>query len=275
MRQAVYALSIFLAGSWASAEEPKTTPVAVPFELLPTKHIAVQVRVNGKGPYRVVFDTGAPIMLLGVRAAKESGVLGKPDQAPIFGMLGSGGQVQIKSLELGSLKAENIPTIVMDHPVVGIMSQLFGPIDGIVGFPFFARYTMTVDYQAKELTFVPNGYQPADALRAMLSSVMALTDSKSVGKVLAPGGQLGLVVRKPAGDAEAGVRVDDVMAGGSAAAAGIRAGDRLLDLDGRWTDTVADVYRAASYLKPGKPATALVKRAGKETLLQVIPRAGI
>ena len=45
--------------------------------------------------------------------------------------------------------------MVMDHPTVEAISKTVGPIDGIVGFPFFARYRMTLDYQAKKLTFVP------------------------------------------------------------------------------------------------------------------------
>src|SRR5207302_5303192 len=44
------------------ADEPKpTVPATVPFELLETKHMAVKIKLNGKGPYRVIFDTGAPV----------------------------------------------------------------------------------------------------------------------------------------------------------------------------------------------------------------------
>ena len=39
-------------------------PVSVPFELLKSGHMAVQVKVNGKGPYWLIFDTGAPTSLL-------------------------------------------------------------------------------------------------------------------------------------------------------------------------------------------------------------------
>ena len=33
---------------------------SVPFELIKTQHMVVSIKVNGKGPYRLVFDTGAP-----------------------------------------------------------------------------------------------------------------------------------------------------------------------------------------------------------------------
>ena len=43
-------------------------------------------------------------------------------------------------------------------------AKKYGSIEGIVGFPFFARYKMTVDYAAKEMTFVPNGYKATDVM---------------------------------------------------------------------------------------------------------------
>jgi hypothetical protein len=140
--------------------------------------MAVQLLINGKGPYRVIFDTGAPITLLGSRAAKESGVVTAGSSLPLFGMLGGTGQVPIKQLQLGTLVAQDIPTMVMDHPAIDIMSKAFGRIDGILGFPFFARYKMTLDYQNRELTFAPSSYRPPDALKAMMTTVMTFADNR-------------------------------------------------------------------------------------------------
>ena len=46
------------------ADQPKAQPATVPFEMLQkgklvSGHFTVQVKVNGKGPYRLIFDTGA------------------------------------------------------------------------------------------------------------------------------------------------------------------------------------------------------------------------
>jgi membrane-associated protease RseP (regulator of RpoE activity) len=272
----VWALGIGLAFAPAEkAEESGAKPIAVPFELLPTKHIAVQVRINGKGPYRVIFDTGAPVLLLGSRAAKESGVLGGGAPAPIFGMLGGTGQFSIKKLELGALVAKDISTVVMDHPAIEVLSSVFGPLEGIVGFPFFARYKMTIDYQKQELTFTPSGYRPPDALKAMLATMMAFADDQPTKNILAPGALWGLVVQKKDGSDESGVEVVSVASGGPAAAAGIRVGDRVLSVDGRWTDSVIDLYRAAGYVKPNVTAPVIIRRDGKDLELAVRPRAGL
>src|SRR5271170_771338 len=182
----VFALAV---PAWADA--PDSTPVKVPFELLKTKHITVMVKVNGKGPYKLIFDTGAPITLLNNRIAKDAGLL-KGVPKPAFTVFGSMGEVKIDELDVGGQKAEKVPGIVMDHPTVEAISKAFGPIEGIVGFPFFARFKMTLDYQAKTMTFVPNGFEPPDVMRALMQAL--LSSAASTGpKVLAPAGQWGIL----------------------------------------------------------------------------------
>src|SRR4029079_16119299 len=57
----------------ARAQSP-SDPIKVPFELLPSGHFLVDVTLNGKGPYKLIFDTGAPLTLLNNRIAKDGGV---------------------------------------------------------------------------------------------------------------------------------------------------------------------------------------------------------
>ena len=54
-------------------EESKGT-VIVPMTRLPSGHFLVKVKLNGQGPYQLVFDTGAPLMLLNSKIAKAGGV---------------------------------------------------------------------------------------------------------------------------------------------------------------------------------------------------------
>ena len=169
-------LLLFIPSIWADQKD--TPPASVPFELLTTKHIAIKIMVNGKGPYRVIFDTGAPVLLLNNRIAKESGVLDKNARPLLFSLFGAAGEAKIKTLQIGDLKATDVPAIVMDHPALEVISKFLGPIEGIVGFPFFARYKMTLDYQARRLTFVPNGFDPPDVMKAIMDMVMSLAGDK-------------------------------------------------------------------------------------------------
>ncbi|MBX9583579.1 MAG: aspartyl protease family protein [Gemmataceae bacterium] len=257
------------------ADKAAAETVVVPFELLDSRHMAVQVKLNGKGPYRLVFDTGAPMNLINNRIAKESGVVDAKTKRPGFAPFGAMPNAQtINTLEIGPAKLEKVSTMVMDHPTVAAISEALGPIDGIIGFPFFARYAMTVDYQKRELTLVPNGYVPGDYLQGLMNKMMTASQSQDPA-VLAPAAVWGLVVAKDKGDDEAGVVVEKVLDGGAAAAAGLKAGDRLLTVNGRWTDTVADAFRAAESVKPGKPAAVVVRRADKEVKLTVKPAKGV
>jgi hypothetical protein len=251
--------------------EPKVAkPVTVPFDLLKTKHITLDVKVNGKGPYRVIFDTGAPMTVLNNKLAKAAGL---PAGGGIFGGL----PATVKSLKVGDLEAEKVSAVIMDHPLLELMSKEkdIGPIYGIVGFPFFARYKTTVDYKAKKLTFAPNGFDPPDVLKEMESAIEGLLSGKQPVKVLAPAAQWGLVVEKAKDDEEAGVTIKEVMPGSAAAGAGLKAGDRLLTLDGRWTDSIADLYTAAGYVKAGTAVKVVVTRDKKEKTLTVKPAAGL
>src|ERR1700761_6727377 len=91
-----------------SAQAPKPKTVTVPLEVLKTKHLAIQVNINGKGPYRLIFDTGAPIVLLSNSVAKESGVLPKDAKAPAFTLFGAMGQFQANSIAVGDAKVEKM-----------------------------------------------------------------------------------------------------------------------------------------------------------------------
>jgi Aspartyl protease/PDZ domain len=263
-----------LAQAPPAEKKPDGKPIVVPFELLKSRHIAVEVMVNGKGPYRLIFDTGAPTNLINNKVAKEAGVSKKDDKGtglPLFGMAGA---KTIDTLEVGGVKMEKVPVIVMDHPTVSAISKALGPIEGIVGFPFFANYKTTVDYQKKELTFTPNGYVPGDVMQGLMDKLMSGTKGKPEPRIVAPAAAWGFAVDKHEKDEDAGVTVKDVLADSAAAEGGLKSGDRLLTLDGRWTDSVSDTFSATSMVKPGRSVVLVVKRDGKEMKLNVKPAKG-
>jgi hypothetical protein len=266
-----------------SVKDSKATPkdqkpITVPFEMLKTGHITVMVKVNGKGPYKLIFDTGAPLTLINTKVGKEAGLI-KDGKKPLFGGIFGASDVKVDTLEVGQQKAEGVAAMVMDHPTVEAISKAFmkeaGPIDGIVGFPFFARFKMTMDYKAKTLTFVPNGYNPPDVLKSMQAALMGDLTNPDAVKILSPAAQWGFLPAKEDKDDEAGVTIKEVFPGGAAAAAGLKSGDRLLTIDGRWTDTIPDLYRAAEYIKPGTTIVATVHRDGKEITIKVKPTSGL
>lgn len=283
----VAALSVFVSMGTAAPQEkdaPKKEPlkaddkpIVIPFELLKSRHMAIQVKVNGKGPYRVVFDTGAPTNLLTNKVAKEAELVDKKAKGG-FSLFGGAPEPKvIKKFEVGGLVLEGMPTMVMDHPTVAAIAGEVGPLEGLIGFPFFARYKMTIDYEKKEMTLVPNGYVPGDAMQGLQDKLMkgALGGEKPEPKMVAAAAVWGFTVDKAKADEDAGVKVTEVLAEGPAAAGGLKVGDRLLTLDSRWTDSVGETFIAASNVKPGRTVTLVVLRDGKEVKLTVKPSKGL
>jgi hypothetical protein len=264
----------------AAKEELKPIPEVVKFELVPSGHFIVKVKLNGHGPYNLIFDTGAPSTLITPKIAREAGLVEKAKDRPLIPLFGMMGQVKVKDFQVGDVKAADVSAMILDHPTVKLFSKeyerKYGSIEGIVGFPFFAQFKMTVDYKAQEMTFVPNGYKATDVMQDLMQTVMsAMSSSKPQPRVAAPAGLWGLELKKDSGDEAEGVDVKSVLSGGPAAEAGLKVGDRVLTIDGRWTDTLADAYMAASFVKPGKPVAVVLKRDGKEVKLTVSPKPGL
>jgi PDZ domain/Aspartyl protease len=273
--------SLARAGNALELQVPTNAPRAaktvrskavIPFEMLPTNHMLVEARINGKGPYRLIFDLGAPITLLNNRVSEASGVI-KAD-APRSFLFGMRGEAEVDKLQVGELSVAKLPVIVFDHPFLSALEQVADRrIDGLMGFTFFARYKTTIDYQARQMTFEPIDYQVRDLLKELPDRLLGPKVARQ--RVLAPTGIYGMRLGEPASGVDSpGIRIAEVLAGSPAERAGLRAGDVLVALDGRWTTSVADVFQAAAAAVPGRETTAVVCRNGKEQPLTIRPADG-
>ena len=270
-------LTIALAASLQAQAVPDAKPIKVPFKLLPSRHMLIEVSINEKGPYKLIFDTGAPLNIVTSRLGKETGLSKKGGG---LAALLSGGldQVEIGTMTLGDASAKKVAAVVIDHPTVKAISDAFsaeyGPIDGIVGFPFFARFATTVDYQKKELSLSPREYKPGNYIEDLTKSLSEASENAGKAKVVGPAGLWGYTLTKAKSDGEPGVTVGEVYEGTPAAKAGLKAGDRVLTIDGRWTDTLGDAHVAVSLVKPGRNADVTLTRDGKALTLGVTPTVG-
>jgi membrane-associated protease RseP (regulator of RpoE activity) len=255
---------------------PRQAPdeaVVVPFEMLPSNHMVVKAKVNGKGPYRFIFDLGAPVTLLSNHAAEESGTVDK--DAPKSFLMSTRGEASIDKFEIGDLKADDVPVLVMDHPVLDALGSVLNrKLEGIIGYTFWAHYRMTIDYQAKQMTFVPVDFEVRDLMKDLPSRLAGPKKAKTL--VLAPHGLFGLSVGDPEGGLKApGVPVLAVLSGSPAASAGLKPGDVLVSLDGRWTTSVTDTYAAALGAEPNQPVKLVYLRDGEERTISVTPKEGL
>jgi hypothetical protein len=257
------------------APQPKVAKAGkhvVPFVMLPTNHMLVEAKINGKGPYRLIFDLGAPITLLSNRASEASGVV--KEDAPRAFLFGMRGEAEIDKLEAGGLTAERLPVMVFDHPVLTALGDALGRrIDGIIGFTLFARYRTTIDYQTRKMTFEPVDYRVRDLLKELPDKMLGPKVARE--RVLSPLGVWGIRLGRPTGGLDdPGVRVTAVDEDSPARRGGLKPGDIITTLDGRWTASIADVFAAAADAEPGRPADVMILRDGKEMTLSITPAEG-
>lgn len=121
----------------------------VPFRLL-NNHVYVEATVNGKGPYTFIVDTGGHT-LLSPRVIKEVGLKSAGDAA----MSGAGektassGYARYDEIAIGKARLRD---------QVGFTIQIYEPsvegiqVDGMIGFEYFSRFAVRLDYGAHTMT---------------------------------------------------------------------------------------------------------------------------
>jgi predicted aspartyl protease len=125
---------------------------AVPFEL-EHGHIFVSAFVNGRGPFRFGFDTGASGIGRVDSSLASALSLPKVDRARNSDgvTVKTADVVAVESLRLGGVEKRNVRLISRDYN--GGRPTWLQPIMGIIARDFFADQVVTIDYPAKEITF--------------------------------------------------------------------------------------------------------------------------
>lgn len=121
----------------------------VAFRLAPPNGAAiiVPVRLNGKGPYDFVLDTGATLTCIHTELAAT---LGLPAARGISGIgAGAGGTgrmrlVRIDSIRVGAATASDLPACAID---LGHVRGAGVPADGLLGLNFLKPFRVTLDFR--------------------------------------------------------------------------------------------------------------------------------
>src|SRR5580693_1983219 len=75
---AALAALTFLPPAFADdAPKPVAKSYEIPYRLTVPKHVMVRAKINGKGPFNFILDTGAPALFVSTKVCKKLGV--EPD----------------------------------------------------------------------------------------------------------------------------------------------------------------------------------------------------
>ncbi|MFM7317095.1 MAG: aspartyl protease family protein, partial [bacterium] len=194
------------------------------FEMTGTNHFYVEVKLNGEGPFRLIFDLGAPVTLLSNKAAKDSKTI-SPTKRPSF-LMGMQGEGMVKEMQFGESKAKDIPVMIFDHPAITAMSEILGKrFDGILGYTFFARYRTTIDYEKKRLWFEPVRESTENVASALPDKMLNPGRKTPATEVIPRHNSIGIEIEMQPGDKSAAtlpvVKIARVQPGSPAEKAGI------------------------------------------------------
>ena len=279
--------AVVIAAPLAAAADPPPKPYDVPYRLTDTKHVLVRAKLNGKGPYNFILDTGAPAVFIPKKLAKEVGV-----------ELDGKGWGEFTSFEVeGGVKVAKAKTRVEDlFQLEGMNGMGLAGVElhGVIGYNVLAQFRITYDFAAAKLTWVPLDFDPPapkglnrgggqggleilGPIMKILAGIMGITPNFETR----PRGFLGIETDEKDG----GVFVKAVLADGPAATAGLKPGDRIEAVGvvagkkgrKRMTDIdrPKDLAKVLADARPNDEVTVQVRRGDKSETVTVTLGRGL
>lgn len=137
--------------------------------------------INGKGPFRLVFDSGAGANFLIPSVARQ---LGLSEEGPVIQAVGAAAvparAARVSSVAIGGLVLHDQQFLIVPMP----WGDRQGPV-GAVGFEIMRRLVVTVDYQREQLSFnSPQAFRyTGDGVRVPIDSTRSPLQIEVKGSV--------------------------------------------------------------------------------------------
>lgn len=276
-------LLALLALAPAGAGDDKTSPeknktYEIPYKLTIPNHIVVRAKINGKGPFNLILDTGAPALILATKAAQKAGVTASDRTWATLDRL---------EIEGGLKMPKTQARIETPFQLEGMNGMgLAGlEIHGLMGYQALAKYRMEIDFTKHKMAWTELDYKPAKPLGMggkgggaggleIMGSMM-----KTIGQFLGRRSTPEVTLRGFHGmtlvEGDEYPKVESVLEKGPAGAAGLKAGDVVKKVNGRTVTNVGDVLRVARTLRPGKQVKLTVQRDSEAKEITVTTGEGI
>jgi hypothetical protein len=259
------------------ADEPKTADqkpalktYQIPYRLTDTQHVMVRVKLNGKGPYNFIIDTGAPLLYVTIPVAKKIGIPLKSDKGNEL--------VTLDSFAIEGGVSHTKVKCLVDTPFQLQGMNAFGmpgaELHGIIGYAMLSHYRMEFDFTRDRMVWTRLDFKPPALVRldikeadptgmekiGGLMQALAILMGKREPPKQEPRGFLGVALEQKGGD----VLVKSVLPNSPAAAAGLQAGDCITQVNGFAVGRSSDVLRHAAGVTAGEAVRLTVMR-GQET----------
>ena len=154
-------LLIALGSCVALSQSSNDHPIAeVPFAFDHTS-VVIQVKVNGKGPFNMVLDTGSDVATIDLATAKDLGLNLKSTGGQVTGGGSEKSQAfltQVPQVEIGGLASKNMVAVAVD---LSRSSQVLGkPLHGVLGYGVLKNRVVQFDYPRRVIRFYSSSPYP-------------------------------------------------------------------------------------------------------------------
>jgi hypothetical protein len=263
----------------------------VPYRLTDTNHFLVRVRINGKGPFNFLVDSGAPALFISTDTAKKINLV--PARNRFW--------TPVDKFEIeGGARLTKVKARVEDPFQLVGMNALGLPgasIDGILGFTILARFRLQIDPTEDRMTWTMLDYQPSDPpvpdhradgpgdapvemqmMNALgpVAKGLAFLMGKQPEEAIQLRGFLGIGWVEEQEPGQSHIKVSRVFNGSPAARSGFQENDRILEIDGKSVSTLKEARAALLEVRPGNSVSVLIGRAttGDARKLTLVVKAG-
>jgi len=245
------------------------TRFEIPYRLTDTKHVLVRVRLNGKGPFNFIIDTGAPALIMSEKISEKTGVVNE------------------KGWGKYRLEIEGGLTLPATSGLATDMFQLKGmnamglagvELHGVLGYNILSQFRIEYDFTADKLIFTKLAFSPPKMVglgEKAKGGQGGLEFAGDAMKMLAPlmgikpnfetrsRGLIGIEIESSGST----VRVRSVFAGSPADKAGVLVGDVLVSVAGKKISSGDDLTQAIAKIAAGDKIEIRVERGeGKKSL---------
>jgi hypothetical protein len=247
----------------------------IPYRLTDTNHFLVRVKINGKGPFNFLVDSGAPALFIATETAKKIGL--KPAREEFW--------TPVDRLDFeGGAKLTRVKARVEDPFQLVGMNALGLPgtsIDGILGFTILARFRLVIDLTKDRMTWIRLDYEPREppvpklkpgeegsaplevqAMNAIgpLAKGLAFLMGKQPEEERHPRGFLGLEWSEQVDSGRKHVRVEGILKDSPADRGGLQPGDLILRINDREAGGLKEARAALAKVQPGDTVPLVIRR---------------
>jgi hypothetical protein len=280
MHAILAAMALVLPPSYSGSDvpdKPAAKVYQVPYRLTNTNHVLVRAKINGKGPYNFILDTGAPALFISPAVCEKLGITANRQ-----------GWGKIPSFEIEGRVPVRDARARVETPFqlegMNGLGMAGAELHGIIGYTVLAQFRLEFDFTRNKMGWTPLDFKPPqpeglgkDGTPAGMNALGSIM--KMLGVMLGKRTEPIVILRGFWGlgleDGAKGVTVTMLLNHGPAAEAGLQVGDRIIKVGGVSVSNLEALRKQAATKTSAETIPLTVVRGGENKTLSLRTGKGL